>query len=98
MLSERIGVWKKQWQAEAEAEGKARGVAQGVAQGIAQGMVEGTVKATAGALISLLEGRFGAVAPSWQKRIRKAELATLKRWFKRAIDAPDLPSVFNSPR
>jgi hypothetical protein len=38
------------------------------------------------------------VAPSWQKRIRGAKLATLERWFKRAIVAPDLPSVFNPPR
>jgi hypothetical protein len=64
----------------------------------AEAEAEGMVKGTAGALISLLEGRFGAVAPSWRKRIRGAELATLEHWFKRAIDAPDLPSVFNSPR
>ena len=44
----------------------------------------------------LLAQRFGAVAPSWQKRIRRAELVTLERWFNRAIVAPDLPSVFTS--
>jgi putative YhgA-like transposase len=114
MLSETIEGWKRQWKAEAKAEGEAQGVAEGiakgmakgvakgmakgVAQGISQGISQGMVKATAGALISLLEGRFGAVAPSWRKRIRGAELATLERWFKRAIDAPDLRSVFNSPR
>jgi hypothetical protein len=48
--------------------------------------------------LCLLAQRFGAVAPSWQKRIRGAKLATLERWFKRAIVAPDLPSVFNPPR
>jgi hypothetical protein len=47
------------------------------------------------ALMCLLSERFGPVAPSWRKRIRRAKLATLDRWFKRAIVAPDLPSVFN---
>lgn len=82
MLSETFEGWKRQWQAEAEAAGKARGLSQGMAE----------------ALISLLVGRFGAVAPTWLERIREADLATLELWFKRAIDAPDLPSVFNSPR
>jgi hypothetical protein len=43
-------------------------------------------------------GRFGEVSPSWQERIRGAELVTLELWFERAIDAPDLPSVFNTTR
>jgi hypothetical protein len=38
------------------------------------------------------------VRPSLRKRIRGANLATLERWFKRAIVAPDLPSVFAEPR
>jgi hypothetical protein len=63
-----------------------------------QWQAEGKAEGKAEALISLLAGRFGAVAPSWRKRIRGAKLATLERWLKRAIDAPDLPSVFNSPR
>jgi len=61
---------------------------------IAKGKAEGKAEA----LMSLLAERFGAVAPSWQKRIRGAKLATLDRWFKRAIVAPDLRSVFNPPR
>jgi hypothetical protein len=64
----------------------------------AQMLAEGVAKGKADALISLLEGRFGAVAPSRRKRIRGAKLATLERWFKRAIVARDLPSVFNTPR
>jgi hypothetical protein len=59
---------------------------------------EGKAEGKADALISLLAGRFGAVAPSRQKRIRGARLATINRWFKRAIVAPDLPSVFTPPR
>jgi hypothetical protein len=67
-------------------------------QWLAEGEAKGQAKGKAEALICLLAERFGAVAPSWQKRIRGAKLITLERWFKRAIVAPDLPSVFNPPR
>jgi hypothetical protein len=62
-----------------------------------QWLAEGEAKGKAEALLCLLAERFGAVAPSWQKRIRAARLVTLERWFKRAIVAPDVPSVFNPP-
>jgi hypothetical protein len=68
------------------------------AQLLAEGVAKGVAKGKADALISLLEGRFGAVAPSRRKRIRGARLVTLERWFKRAIVAPDLRSVFTAPR
>jgi hypothetical protein len=61
-------------------------------------LAEGVAKGKADALISLLEGRFGTVAPSRQKRIHGARLVTLERWFKRAIVARDLRSVFSPPR
>jgi hypothetical protein len=70
--------------------GKDEWIAKGVAKGKAEGKAE--------ALMSILAERFGAVAPSWQKRIRGAKLPTLDRWFKRAIVAPDLRSVFSPPR
>ena len=57
-------------------------------QWIAEGKAE--------ALMTLLAERFGAVEASWLKRIREAEPGTLELWFKRAVVAPDLPSVFNS--
>jgi hypothetical protein len=65
-------------------------------QWLAEGEAKGKAEGKAEALICLLAERFGAVAPSWQERIRGAELATLEHWFKRAIVAPDLPSVFNA--
>jgi hypothetical protein len=77
---------RETWVAKGKAEGKAEGIAVGKAQGKAE------------ALVCLLAERFGAVAPSWQKRIRGAKLATLERWFKRAIVASDLRSVFHPPR
>ena len=86
MLATQFEAWKDQW------------VAEGEAKGLVRGKVEGRVEGKAEALVCLLAQRFGAVAPSWQKRIRGARLVTLERWFKRAIVAPDLPSVFNSPR
>jgi hypothetical protein len=67
-------------------------------QWLAEGKAEGKAEGRAEALICLLAQRFGAVAPSWQKQIRRAKLVTLERWFKRAIVATDLPSVFNPPR
>jgi hypothetical protein len=67
-------------------------------QWLARGEAKGRAEGKAEALICLLAERFGAVAPSWQKRIQGARLGTLERWFKRAIVAPDLASVFNGRR
>jgi len=89
--------WKQQWLAEGEAKGKTMLATQFEAWK-KQWLTEGEAKGKGEALICLLAERFGAVAPSWQKRIRGAKLVTLERWFKRAIVAPDLPSVFNPPR
>jgi hypothetical protein len=67
-------------------------------QWLAEGRVEGLARGKSEALLCLLVERFGAVAPPWRKRIRGAKLATLDRWFKRAIVARDLSSVFEPPR
>jgi hypothetical protein len=96
MLATQFEAWREQWLAEGEAKGKTMLATQFEAwkdQWVAEGRAEGKAEA----LVCLLAQRFGAVAPSWQKRIRGAKLATLERWFKRAIVAPDLPSVFNPP-
>jgi Putative transposase, YhgA-like len=74
--------WKRQWLAEGEAKGKTEGILEGKAE----------------SLVCLLEGRFGTVTPSLHERISRANLATLECWFKRAIAAPDLLSVFAQPR
>lgn len=67
-------------------------------QWLAEGKAEGKAEGLAEALVCLLEERFGARAPSVRKRIRGASLATLERWFKRALVASDLPSVFTRSR
>ena len=64
----------------------------------AQLLAEGVAKGKADALISLLKGKFGTVAPYRRKRIRRAKPETVERWFERAIAAPDLRSVFSPPR
>jgi hypothetical protein len=64
----------------------------------AQGMTKGMTKGKAEALVCLLVSRFGALPPSVRKRIRGAKLASIERWFNRALDAHDLPSVFHTPR
>jgi hypothetical protein len=84
--------------AEGRALGKAEGRALGKAEGIAEGKAEGKAEAKAEDLIYLLVARFGALAPALRTRIRRAKLATLERWFKRAITAPDVRSVFRAPR
>jgi hypothetical protein len=65
---------------------------------LAEGKAQGKAEGKAEALLCLLVERFGAVAPPWRQRILGAELATLDRWFKRAIVARDLSSVFEPPR
>ena len=88
---EKLGkTWKRQWLAEGKAEGKA--------EGILEGMAEGELKRMATALVWLLADRFGTVTPSLHERISGANLVTLECWFKRAIAAPNLLSVFAQPR
>ena len=74
--------WKVQWLAEGKAEGK----------------TEGDLEGKATALVWLLAERFGTVTPSIHERISGANLVTLECWFRRAIAAPDLLSVFAQPR
>ena len=64
-------------------------------QAFDEGRAEGKAEGKAEALVCLLAERFGTVRPSLRKRILGANLATLECWFKRAIIAPDLPSVFD---
>jgi len=90
MLVDTYRAWQTQWFAEGKVEGKIEGKAEGETKGKTEGKAE--------ALTTLLMRRFGTVEPSWQERIRGADLATLERWFERAIAAEDLPSVFNPPR
>jgi hypothetical protein len=96
--TETIKVWKQQALAEGRVEGRAEGRAQGRTEGEARGRIAGMAEGKAEDLVYLLVARFGALAPSLRTRIRRAKLATLERWFKRAIAASDLRSVFNSPR
>jgi len=85
-FSRNVEEWYQQFHAEGFADGKAQGIAEGKVEGKAEGMAK--------ALLCLLAARFGALTPSLRKRISRARLATVERWFKRAIVAPDLPSVF----
>ncbi len=67
-------------------------------QWLAEGRAEGKAEGKGEALVCLLSERFGTVRPSLRKGIREADLATLECWFKRAIVAPDMPSIFVQPR
>lgn len=76
------------------AEGHAEGHAEGRVEGRAEGIAEGRAQGKAEALVCLLTERFGGVTPSLRKRIRTAKPASVECWFKRAVVAPDLLSVF----
>jgi hypothetical protein len=97
-----VRTWKQRALAEGMAQGMAEGMAQGRAKGRAEGeargRIEGKAEGKAEDLLHLLGARFGALAPSLRTRVQRARLATLERWFKRAVAASDLRSVFNSPR
>lgn len=79
----------EEWEQQFHAKGKAEGLIEGRTQGRTEGKAE--------ALLCLLAERFGAVTPSLRNRIAAARLATVERWFARAIVATDLRSIF-APR
>jgi hypothetical protein len=43
-----------------------------------------------------LETRFGPLPAEIHERIRTADIQSLRTWFDRAFDAPDLRSIFES--
>lgn len=105
-FSRNVEEWYQQSRAAGRAdglmEGRAQGIVEGRTQGIAegrsQGMTQGITQGKADALLCLLAERFGELTPSLRNRISAARLATIDRWFKRAIVATDLHSVFSTRR
>jgi len=85
-LSRMGAYWKRKWKTVGRAEGHAQGRTEGKAEGKAE------------ALVDLLRERFGAVTPSVCKKIFGAKPAAVERWFKRAVAAPDVTSVFGRSR
>jgi predicted transposase YdaD len=78
------------------AKGLAEGLAEGRAEGRATGLVEGRAEGEAIALVRLLEKRFGVLPAALRHRVFNADLGSIETWFVRAIDGPDLKSVFES--
>jgi predicted transposase YdaD len=62
----------------------------------AKGLAEGRTEGEAIALVRLLEKRFGALPAAVRQRVSSADLSSIETWFERAIDGPDLDSVFKS--
>lgn len=71
--------------------------AKGLAEGLAEGRAEGRAEGEAIALVRLLEKRFGVLPAAVRQRVFTADLASIETWFERAIEGPDLESVFKSP-
>ena len=59
------------------------------------GQEKGKAEGKAEALIRLSEKRFGPLPEPRRQQIMAADAATIDAWFDRAIDAPDLKSVFD---
>ena len=64
------------------------------AEGEAKGRAEGEVAGEAKALIRLLEKRFGVVPSHLRERISGADAASIEAWIDRAVEASDMPSIF----
>jgi predicted transposase YdaD len=96
--AEGIALGRAEGRVKGRAEGRAKGRAEGRAKGRAEGEAKGRLEAKAEALACLLAQRFGTLSPSIQRRIRKANLGTLERWFKRAVLAPNVAAVFRRSR
>jgi hypothetical protein len=72
-------------------------MAEGKAEGKVEGKAEGKVEGKAEMLVQFLTTRFGPLGPALHARVYAADLATIESWFGRAINAADLPSVFDPP-
>ena len=83
--------------AEGRTEGRTEGRAQGRTEGRTEGRAQGRAEGEAIALVRLLEKRFGVLPAAVRQRILTADLGSIETWFERAIDGPDLESVFKSP-
>ena len=65
-------------------------------KGKAEGRVEGKAEGSARILARLLERRFGHLPVTLQQRLFTADVAAIESGAERALDAPDLQSVFES--
>jgi len=70
-----------------------RWVAVGRAEGEALGRAEGEALGKAGALLQLLEARFGPLQPQVIERVRAASAADLERWLGRLLGAASLSEL-----
>ena len=73
-----------------------KGLAEGEAKGEAKGIAKGEAKGEAKILALLLERRFGALPLPFRQRLFAANVVVIEAWAKRAFDAPDLQSVFET--
>jgi hypothetical protein len=68
---------------------------------VREGLAGQSVKLSGLEGLAEMKTRFATQFEAWKEQWLaegEAKLPTLERWFKRAIVAPDLPSVFNAPR
>ncbi len=66
-----------------------------IAEGKAEGKAEGLHEGKTGALLRLLDRRFGPDSDAVRFRVKAADLDTLDHWFDRALDAATIEAVFD---
>ncbi len=80
------------------AQGREQGLAEGLEQGREQGLAEGRLRGRAEAVLRILGARGVQVGEEAQQRILGCtDLATLDRWFDRALNATRLADVLDDP-
>ncbi|WP_309889710.1 hypothetical protein [Archangium sp.] len=78
------------------AEGRKQGRAEGRAEGLAEGRAEGLAKARADGVLRILAARDVRLDDASRQRILGCtDLATLDRWFERALHAHNLSEVLD---
>lgn len=80
----------EQWEQQAMERGIEKGIEKGIERGIEKGIEQGEARL----LKQLLSWRFGALPPWVESQLAGAQPERLETWAKRALDAPDLDTVF----
>ncbi len=74
---------------------RAEGRAEGRLEGRAEGRLEGRAEGLRGALLKMLELKFGAAPPGLAERLRGVDADTLERWIDRVLEAERIEDIFD---
>lgn len=79
-------------------QGRAKGLEEGLEKGLEKGLARGVTRGRAESILRLLTARGVPVDEAARQRILGCtDMATLDRWFDRALNATTLSAVLDSP-